>query len=120
MSGHKAQSESIAESVGEWMGQEGMTDATMISSSIDALRHAVLASTESADAQAAGALAQVAATIAQTEQLRMGNLIAYVGMIETQFPDAKTDPKPWDWSSYEDSNARREAAQVLIRKGLGL
>jgi len=53
MTDHRAQSERIAESVGEWMGEEGMTDATMISSSIDALRHATLALVDATNAQTA-------------------------------------------------------------------
>jgi len=66
------------------------------------------------------AIAQVYATAAQTEQLRVGNLIAYVGLIETQFRDAKDDVQAWDWTTYDASFARRETAQVLIREGLDL
>lgn len=40
---HVAESNSIMDSVHDWQSEEGSTDATLLTASLDALRHATLA-----------------------------------------------------------------------------
>lgn len=43
---HVAESNSIMDSVHDWQGEEGSTDATLTAAALDALRHATLALVE--------------------------------------------------------------------------
>jgi len=66
------------------------------------------------------AMLQAEQTAALVEEQRTANLIAYVALIDAQFAEAEKNSGPWDMSSKDESNARRERAQELIREGLGL
>ena len=74
--------------------------------------HALLASVEAADAQ-------VAATLAQTEQLRIGNLIAFRALAHKEVASYRKNPEHWR-AGIEGTVARSAIAALRIRSGLGL
>ena len=74
--------------------------------------HATLALAEAADAQ-------VAATLAQTEQLRIGNLIAFRALAHKEVASYRKNPEHWR-AGIEGTVARSAIAALRIRSGLGL
>lgn len=97
---HAAESERITEHLGEnVLAQEGITDATIIAATLDALRHA---------------------TLALVEEQRTSNLIAYVNRIDSQFNWADEHPGSFDETTRAAALKRHEKVQQMIRERLGL
>lgn len=97
---HAAESERIAEHLGESViAIEGITDATIIATQLDSLRHAVLA---------------------LVDQRRTANFIAYVQLLEAQYAEAARNEAEFDWQTRADSEFRHGIALDRIREGLGL
>ena len=87
-------------------------DATASANATIALGYATLLAVEAADAQ-------VAATLAQTEQLRIGNLIAFRALAHKEVASYRKNPEHWH-GGIEGTVARSAIAALLIRSGLGL